>query len=178
MSSVFVAKPGTARKRVTGAVGAPEPKLGEFNEEIRRRVTELSKISRDDRIAMVRNYLRHHDPERVPILGEILATDDDLDIRLEVVKAMQEIGNGQALISLEIGLGDTQIDIRFEVVRANGAVGGDRALLDLEQVVFGEEDPELRRLTIKSLSREPSEAAHTFLKAATEYPRDIVRDVA
>lgn len=176
--SVLITRKSTTRVQKSNAADVPESPEIEPDQEIRRQVSELSELSRSARISKARELALRDDPAAVAILGEMLALDEDWEVRMEAVKALRNIGDERAVESLERGLGDTQVAIRLGVVHAIGASRGDRALLGLGQVVFGEQDPEVRRLAVEYLSQTPAEAARAFLEAASNDSSEIVRDEA
>jgi hypothetical protein len=143
--------------------------------EVRRQVNELSELSESERLAMVRQIALRDDSAAIAMLGEILETDRSGVVRREAVKALRNVGDESAVASLERGLGDPQVGIRMDVVDAIGSTGGDRALLDLGQVVFGEEDAEVRRLATEYLAQSPTDAARAFLEAASNDRSEMVR---
>jgi len=174
-SSVVITRKSAPKTLESSAAVASGSGGANSDEEVRRQVTELNELSNSARMAMVRQLALRDDPVAIAILGEILETDQNGDVRREAVRALGNIGDERAVASLERGLGDPQAGIRMEVVHAIGTTGGDRALLDLGQVVFGEENAEVRRLATEYLAQNPTDVAQAFLEAASNDPNDSVR---
>lgn len=174
-SSVVITRKSAPKTLESSATVASGSEGADSDEEVRRQVTELNELSKSARMAMVRQLALRDDLVAIAILGEVLETDQNGDVRREAVKALRNIGDERAVAFLERGLGDPQVGIRMEVVHAIGTTGGDRALLDLGQVVFGEEDAEVRRLATEYLAQNPTDAAQAFLEAASNDPNETVR---
>jgi HEAT repeat protein len=118
--------------------------------------------------------------DRVAIaaLGRILVEGEDPAVRLRAAQMLQRIDGPQAVGELARGLGDTDRSIRMAVVNGLAESSSEEAMLGLGQVLFGDEDHEVRLLAVDHLARDPGEAAHAFLQAAADDPDQEVRATA
>ncbi len=178
VSTVVITQKSATQTLESSAAVESEAQGTDSDLKVRRQVAELSELSKSARMAMVRRLALRDDSMAIAMLGEILKTDRDIDVRKQAVKALRDIGDERVVVSLEKGLGDPQVWIRMEVVHAIGTIGGDHSVRDLGQVIFGEEDAEVRRLATEYLAQNQTEAAQAFLEAASNDRNEIVRETA
>jgi len=102
----------------------------------------------------------------IATLEQTLVTDKDPLIRKRAVLALSDIGGTRVLDALESGMGDRSGDVRTELAKSFGGIKHQRSMLALGQLLMGDHDASVRQEAVRSLYKQNSPAAHTFIEAA------------
>jgi HEAT repeat protein len=161
-----------------GAAGGGEAGGPVASAEAARLAAEIARAEEDARLAAVRALAVRRDADAVSALSLLLAEDPAPGVQRAAIEALHGIGGEAMVPALEAGLSGDDASVRHAAVDAIGSIGGERALLDLGQVVFGDPEPEVRRLAVDYLAGDPGEPARAFLEAAAEDADPEVREAA
>jgi len=108
--------------------------------------------------------------EAISGLSEIIATKEQhLESKLYAIEQLSYLAHNKTIVNaMAEGLADDRPEIREQVVNALGKLDYPNAHQILGQVIFGEQDPNLRLQAVKQLANIHTPVSEAFIKAATE----------
>ena len=128
------------------------------------------------RLRAVRDLARSGDEAALGTLAEILARDEDPQVRRAAVANLGRLGGPEASLLAQEGLVDGDPMVRIEAVRALASDAD--AAAPLARVLSDDPDATVRRVAVQILASLDSEEAQAILEIALDDADDAVRAAA
>jgi hypothetical protein len=153
-------------RRTTRAAGSNVP--GDYG--------DIAELDLRDRLRAVRDLARAGDEGALGMLAEILARDEDPQVRRAAVANLARLGGPEASILAQDALADGDPMVRIEAVRALARDAD--AAAPLARVLSDDPDATVRRVAVQILASLDSEEAQAVLEIALDDADDAVRAAA
>ncbi len=101
-------------------------------------------------------------------LARSLATEEDLTIRIEIVRALGEFPGAEADLALSKALSDSESDVRVAACEVWGKRGDAEAVQQLSSILSGDIDKDVRLAAARALGHSKSPAAIAALGTMLE----------
>lgn len=119
------------------------------------------------------DYLEHlasgPEYEAIPEIAKILSARDEASVvKHRAIEILTSFSSDQVAETLASGLSDQRTELRSSIINALGQLNNQQSSLILGQVLFAEQDHDIRLLAVEQLTTFETPAAKAFLKSAAE----------